>query len=1850
MEKAKLDKYDDIKFWFKDVKRLIWNGEPIRKISKEYRIHFPDITLRSFDGAFVYEDLDVIEDANKNVNNLCDAIKYIEGKATDEYKQALWQINAGDCAYRVLGREFVKEVAIQDYASASNPQKKKMLSKHDGIMLQKAIFSHKKSEGVTIPATDPDFAEMQKVSPQTTVADFINILSAERMARDPSLILNLVSEDAIDRTKLSKLAKPVLISEGKKYYDPALVDSGVSTISPRVAGAILGTDFKLVTAQSKESFDRFFGIMGKALKIKLVPNDTLEAGKFSHNERSALRNAGRAAIEKLKYRVNYRKNAIEKSYEFEYSTKGSKDEQIYSVLLGLGSLVCERSFDVLENSFGKTGVLGVPKDAAEYEKQKAHIKQATASLAAAQLALSFLPRSDDTDVLVQLYKLQAMKELAKIDKDNNWAVSVIGSVLATSMNNACATPMFYTTLYESTTATRWGKTKAFIAAMFSKRIVSAKEGILTLLKGNPTRDQLDAKYGPKALFDITSLTSAQENELKTLIGKHLEDKFEEVKKRDILEYQKAEAAFKTFSEEELAKITDKTKRDEYRTKWAEASENMTTLYQKTCIYSDGPEKDRYQDAYDDIFNTLSDKERNEVVDYIQKNPKLMLKPLREAVETALKDVIINKNATERVSNATTLMGMLGAYDTARGIYTTQMSDRKLEAQKDQDELKKYQETAKDSGFQAALMEYAARDGLDDDTKKEIAEKLAKLEKLEKADLSDLISNHSQKVFDVEAFYREVIPKMEEGYQITKAYTDETMDCGDAEIRQEILDLITEESKAYNDVYKGFVELKNDFNEIEAFIARIPPESKKVIDFREADNLSKLHDLIFADVVKGLNVELTKLKAETPKTPLKVEYTNGKIAAYEKELKDINDGVSKTFDTSVQIGTEDVVASIMLLGSGDYESVEAAYEDYKTIMVNSGSTPRADVISNGFKLFVEVAKQQNMARKIETEYVEKIYNNVFQNNVLTLSNDETDFMGILTAKIELERKYGKQQLVGYENYKKFVEEFDRVNGLIKENREVRNDQEKYIDECLKNIFTVKSYKIGSADKKTEEKDAAFEQIMNIVELETIQSVDLTKLKKLAAKVQKDFTVVDFNSKDSIDALKGILLKEVKEKLIEEEKENQEIINGLKAKPKTKFIVEFREMNGKSFKQEIGYIETNDEKSFVGQRVEAKAVEILETMQSMGIQAFSMEEAYAEYTKAATSAVKAQDISLEFANTVAAKNKVLFAQKFKKEQIEKELEKQLKDNNSVQKDNEANLAQIDKTVQFIKEKGYVELDSFKLLNDAYNAIKDKIENDGEDLKNQERKIDYYNECVEAIVSESEDSDLAFEELLAYEGISSIKPLDFDAILGLETQARKDVNRQEIVKRLSVKKERDWKAVAKMVKEVQGKGLSLTETIKAIENYKSGNTQTKEDRENIKNFFSVFDYVSGLGDRVFEKEQNKIADLSKSLYPLDENGLKKLCEQNSDIDGFEKLLTWLHIENEDRFADGFDSLSDKLQEYTMRRNGTTRSALEINQIYMDIAAAIVDSAAKDIENSKEMSGKTVASTYIKTKKVNGYEDDMSGLKVMSKKLEPYMVKERKVVSKLKRTMGSSYESLLLEEVLKAFDEYRGLDEQTDKKLDELETKLKEQIILANAGEKKENKTEIDLMAERIVEQIKINAKECEQIEHNIKSGLPEFEDLKNKVLLQAKKFSFKSTIAGFIVNDGSKEDELTRLAQEELDDEMGAYKASPLKKSIIHFSSVKKLLKLTLNELEDLSTEATQATDEEIDADEIMGIYVARRYGKERNKEPRYENRRKEEWQRGRKHARKVKEEGKSSDAESVKDSLKDDLGVDNTTFGV
>ena len=1109
MDAKNFEKYLKSKFWFKNLKRILWNGEPIRLKSKEYREKYPNITLRSLN-VFSSKDFESLKDEDKKVEALGMPINSVKSYITKDYENAFWNLNGGIGTFRLLGQEFARDMAIQNYIDASGARRNSMLSTDEGKMLEQARLSRKKTEFLTagraMSDLDPDKALVKGVKEAASVGDLIKLISAERMTYDPALLLSLVPETKIDKSKLSKFASPILTANGENYYDPALLtDNNAKQIPTLFDGTkefVLGKDLKLVTVEAGE-FDEFMTNLQKNIKIKLIGNSDLEAGTVAVNDRSMFRNAGRIALDKVKYRINRRKNAVEKSYEVQYSTKGTKDEQIYSVLKHMGSLVCDKSFEDLEKQFGVSGVMGVPS-ADEYQKIFSLIKDAAASLAAVQLAAGFLPRRSDNNILGELFRVDAMKTLAKIEKDNTWVAGILGAVLSNSLNNAFANGKVIDGIYETNTYSKWEKTKSFLSTMFSKKKYREFEGVLTQMSPI-TKAQLDAKFGPKNKFDINALTKEQENTLKILVGQHLQQMFEKTTNRDYLKYLELDKKIQEV-EEKIRKVGGYSSSEGL--KIYEDNLDLRNEYNKfdlkTRIYYAGVSNDKYNEKYPEIFEELQQQEVEEVVAHIKANPKLSEEELETAITQSLEDETINKNTQDRIDTATLWLGGYQKHE-QEGLMFDMLSRTYDETKALAKTIEEDKAILTDQNFKEKLEEYKARKNVSADVKKEIEQKLTDL---------NLVQNYYAFINYGEQLgakeYGEILDSVREEYsQKISDYLKrvenvfEQKDYGNAfeaeELQKEILsrkDFVPVEylSTSIGLHIQDQKEIIEKFNALKSFVENIP---EKGLNLESKETKDELKALILSDVLKAVKEE----KAEI--SQIIKDNENNKDYVYVNKLGKLTveqyQTVEKKLNKDAQV-LDDVnkfAESILLvMKNEDYQTTEELYKAYKD-RAQKESLPTNEFINEKIDYRVDLSAAYLFAIDFEDVVSRAVETN--KQNTQTLNKNFKKMQSINKVMNELvENGLSKED----EAFKSLSEEFARLAQVEIRSRQLHDAQKDIVlrwDDCITAIKVAKpNFEDEEEKKKLDESVYYLTQNQNI---EKIDLIDFSKIEQLANNAQE-----------------------------------------------------------------------------------------------------------------------------------------------------------------------------------------------------------------------------------------------------------------------------------------------------------------------------------------------------------------------------------------------------------------------------------------------------------------------------------------------------------------------------------------------------------------------------------------------------------------------------------------------------------------------------------------------------------------------------------------------------------------------------
>lgn len=1207
MDMKKFEKYKGYNFWFKNAKRILWTGSPLRLKSAEYRRKYPDITIRAISD-FTAEDFDVLPASERNVTNLGESIKTIEKFLTDDYKNSFWLLNSGSDAYRALGKEFVGDLAIQNYIDMSKPRIRRIgkMPEREASLLRGAHLAIKKTnyknQGVAIPDSDEDKDDLKEIEAKMSVGEYLRLLSAERIVSDPSLILTLVPENKIDPSKLSKMAVPVVEAHGKKYYDPIFIEEEKTkddekTVAPKIVDGssvyVLGDNIKLATAQDEEKFNAFMARLGKNLKVRLVPNAGMNVGDVDMRQRSILRNAGRSILDRIKYRLNYRKNAISKSFEVEYSSRGSREEQMYSVLKGLGNLVCTRAFEDYEASFGKPEMIGMP-NVEDYEKAHSAIKNAAAYLVAAQLACGFLPRSDDNKVLSELFKMEAMKELATLDKDNTWAVGVLGAVVSNALNNAFANGVVYEGIYESNTNSVWGKTKTFLSTLFSKK-KKTFDGILTK-QHFPTQKEIETKFAPEKKFDIHHLTKAQQDEMVLLIGRFVEKKYADTKEADLLKDKALTDEYSKIMEERIlaldAGMPRKVKKAEKRLDEIELEHGR--LYDKTVLYDDkGGIKDLCVDPYNDTIVHVKEKTVKEVIEMLKANPTLSTLELSKAVEQCLKDKELNDNTQTRVDNAITLVGRMEGMRAEKegldSLYTGDVEDIKKSLLPFDDEIEK--EVRAKNPLLTRLNEFIAEAEGRDDVDKKLVEKA----KQKSAELTKILENHKNKVGP------KLLDKMLEGQKEAYAEVDARMNRLEENLKAQtyLATSLTVYSRHNLEDYDHFYDdkrmdvlryywnSKKSYDSCKEFIENLPV-LEKYVDLKSINK--DLVKLIKKDYVEILTLKEQELEKEVKESELAGEkilvQKVGEILIlnYQKAIKDVDHQAFLAKEATSF--AEEIVEELTKRGA-KVKSVEEAYDLYKSYVEKEhikGPEQCIDTfeeieyvmatvdIANYFKV-TNIPKYKAVIEeeiKNNESYPEKLAKlQAIKDEAIKkgLTEENEAFAAFDAAYAKLQNQAIRTQVaiaehkVAVNHLEKCVEVVNNLMPVEEGEKPVTAKKEKY-KEAIKLVCG-----IGEIDEEYQkERSQAFADIWDSSEIEAVAPLDFDEIDGLAKTLQEQKPVNKFERKERDWKAIAKMVNSVKKKGLSFEETIKAIENYKSGKTQT----ERDKANIKEFLTVYGYV--------------------------------------------------------------------------------------------------------------------------------------------------------------------------------------------------------------------------------------------------------------------------------------------------------------------------------------------------------------------------------------------------------------------------------------------------------------------------------------------------------------------------------------------------------------------------------------------------------------------------------------------------------------------------------------------------------
>ena len=390
------------------------------------------------------------------LNNVPD----FKGVITEQMRGAFNLVNNGYTSNRILGKEWdiqVNELAAQDLESRG--------------LLDSPGAEHEKR-----------WRELGQNEENTSVSDFISLLTAERIAEDQSLVDNLKTKEqweALGYITTERSMPTAKIGE-TEYYDISNVKRRERTnrnVPPVLTIDDEGDQLTLdeLGLDVNSNFDAFLMNITKAVGVKFVPSSSLAANTVSIKKRK-IRSVGRKVANYVKTKLNIKENVLPTSVEITYSTQGTKAEQAYTIIKEIAKLSTTPYMRRIDKLFKNGGGYGLPS-VAEFTSNKDVLQEFATNLIASEMSVMFATSAKDAKILRTFFKLDAAQSLLDAQDDNKWIVPLTAGFVATSANRCASNLNFSPSEYLERTGLITPDAKNFGGAMFAKRDFSAVNGI-----------------------------------------------------------------------------------------------------------------------------------------------------------------------------------------------------------------------------------------------------------------------------------------------------------------------------------------------------------------------------------------------------------------------------------------------------------------------------------------------------------------------------------------------------------------------------------------------------------------------------------------------------------------------------------------------------------------------------------------------------------------------------------------------------------------------------------------------------------------------------------------------------------------------------------------------------------------------------------------------------------------------------------------------------------------------------------------------------------------------------------------------------------------------------------------------------------------------------------------------------------------------------------------------------------------------------------------------------------------------------------------------------------------------------
>lgn len=341
--------------------------------------------------------------------------------------------------FKTLDKDFADYLALATNGYTSNRMLGKEMDKQLNNLIIREV-THANERQVNDSDSDKAWADLAASDPITTPADYIKMLSAERILNDPKLMTSFKTADELKALgfTIPEGAEPVRYTdEGMALYDVTSVYrrnpiKGVDEAAPSYA---IGKDgeinlSKLTGKFTSDDVAALASELSKRLGIKLQPVD-VKVGTWSNISISRARNYGRRIMNYIYKHTGRRPRAMPAGKLF-YSQNGTAAEQAYTMAKAIGNHMVQNAILNTERLIANNpGIENLP-DAETFAKHKTALENAAQCLIASQLVSMTGMKDDQAQILAEMFKVEAAQSIARLPnlKENKWAMPLISSYMA----------------------------------------------------------------------------------------------------------------------------------------------------------------------------------------------------------------------------------------------------------------------------------------------------------------------------------------------------------------------------------------------------------------------------------------------------------------------------------------------------------------------------------------------------------------------------------------------------------------------------------------------------------------------------------------------------------------------------------------------------------------------------------------------------------------------------------------------------------------------------------------------------------------------------------------------------------------------------------------------------------------------------------------------------------------------------------------------------------------------------------------------------------------------------------------------------------------------------------------------------------------------------------------------------------------------------------------------------------------------------------------------------------------------------------------------------------------------------